>query len=168
MKTEELRERIGVTLGEQWVLTLSFADREGPWSAPVYYAEDGLDLYFVSDPNSRHGRYLAANPRIAACVDNRGANWREIKGLQMAGEAVLLEDKHLQRHAEGAYMRKFPFTRVFFLQKQLLDPLLADKVKSASFYLFKPDRIKLVDNRVAFGFQQELVMRQQVADRNQS
>jgi hypothetical protein len=51
-------------------MTLATADAEGvPWATPVWYAtEDRRDFYWVSDPEARHSRNIAARPRIAIVI----------------------------------------------------------------------------------------------------
>ena len=51
-------------------MTLATADAEGvPWATPVWYAtEDGRRFYWVSDPNARHSRNIAARPEIAIVI----------------------------------------------------------------------------------------------------
>ena len=51
-------------------MTLATADAEGvPWATPVWYAtEDGRHFYWVSDPNARHSRNIAARPEIAIVI----------------------------------------------------------------------------------------------------
>ena len=51
-------------------MTLATADAEGvPWATPVWYAtEDGRQFYWVSDPNARHSRNIAARPEIAIVI----------------------------------------------------------------------------------------------------
>jgi uncharacterized protein YhbP (UPF0306 family) len=54
------------------VLTLSIADDNGPWSAPVLYVADTqiepFALYFLSSPNSRHVKALDNNVICAASI----------------------------------------------------------------------------------------------------
>jgi nitroimidazol reductase NimA-like FMN-containing flavoprotein (pyridoxamine 5'-phosphate oxidase superfamily) len=51
-------------------MTLATADEEGrPWVSPVWYAREGYgELYWVSSPETRHSRNLAARPQAAIVV----------------------------------------------------------------------------------------------------
>ncbi|GAA4212526.1 pyridoxamine 5'-phosphate oxidase family protein [Actinocatenispora rupis] len=51
-------------------LVLGTADADGhPWATPVYYAADGTDrVVWVSAPDSRHSRNIAARPEVAITV----------------------------------------------------------------------------------------------------
>ncbi len=51
-------------------MTLSTADADGlPWVSPVWFATvDHRRFYWVSDPNARHSRNLAARPELAIVI----------------------------------------------------------------------------------------------------
>ena len=51
-------------------MVLATADADGvPWASPVWFAtEDGRAFYWVSDPNARHSRNIAARPEIAIVI----------------------------------------------------------------------------------------------------
>jgi nitroimidazol reductase NimA-like FMN-containing flavoprotein (pyridoxamine 5'-phosphate oxidase superfamily) len=51
-------------------MVLATADAAGvPWASPVWFAtEDGRTFYWVSDPNARHSRNIAARPDIAIVI----------------------------------------------------------------------------------------------------
>jgi hypothetical protein len=51
-------------------MTLSTADADGlPWVSPVWFATvDHRRFFWVSDPNARHSRNLAARPQLAIVI----------------------------------------------------------------------------------------------------
>ena len=155
MEKNELRRRIRGMVAAQHVITLSFTDGDGPWAAPVFYAaEDGesFGFIFVSNPSSRHGRAIATGAPLAATIHSGSSKWEDIRGLQMTGTAALIEDKDGLRAARGSYTERFPFTKVFFLQQDLVDIAIRNKATSVLFYRFLPEKVVLVDNSVEFGF----------------
>jgi len=159
MHQDELRSRIESVLSQQHVLTLSFADEAGPWAAPVFFASgdrDAFDLYFVTNPSSRHGRAIESGAELAAAVHAGTSEWADIKGLQMSGKAEQIADKAALEAARGCYMRRFPFTEVFFRQEELLEPEVREMVARVRFYQYRPSSIVLVDNSVHFGFHEKL------------
>lgn len=88
---------------------------ENPWAAAVFYVSDGFTLYFLSRPESIHGRHLAASPHLAAAVTENYRlegldDWRKIKGIQLEGEAVMLTDEGETGPAAEKYAAKYPFT----------------------------------------------------------
>jgi uncharacterized protein YhbP (UPF0306 family) len=157
LSDSELRKRAEEILGQQRIVTLSINDDEGPWAAPVFFAQEGFDLYFVSNPLSRHGRAAAGHPECAAAVFNANSEWRKVQGLQMEGALKLLDEDE-GKHALKTYTRKFPFTGVFFSQQQNLPEPLRVKVSDVRFYRFRARRIVLVDNTVRFGFHHTIIL----------
>lgn len=156
MEDKDLRKKIDELLSQQHVITLSTSDSGGPWAAPVYYAQEGNDLYFVTNPSSRHGRAIDADGELAGAIHASSSDWNEIKGLQMIGKAEILTNGPDLEKAQKRYFSRYPFTEVFFRQELQLDPEMQEKVSSVRFYRFRPSRIVLVDNSVRFGFHGEL------------
>ena len=117
-----------------------------PHAAPVYFAAGGDELrfYFFSDPASQHGRDLASNPLAAASIHPLVSGWREIRGLQMRGEARLIPPGEEWLEAWQLYQAKFPFVAQ-----------LKAVVEQSGLYVFIPRWIRLVDNRREFGFKEE-------------
>jgi hypothetical protein len=80
-------------------LTLGTADAAGtPWATPVYFAADGYrDYLWVSDPDARHSRNLAARPTVSLVVFDSRAPIGTGTGLYMAGTAGEVPDAELDR-----------------------------------------------------------------------
>ena len=134
--------------------TLTLAtERDGiPWAASLFYAHDGLTLYFISDRQARHAQYLASNPRIAATINQDCHTWSEIKGLQIAG---LCEE--VVRPADIAWALKIYTARFSFLANLLqAPPELGAAMAKATFYRIKPNWVRLVDNSRGFGWKQAI------------
>jgi nitroimidazol reductase NimA-like FMN-containing flavoprotein (pyridoxamine 5'-phosphate oxidase superfamily) len=51
-------------------MVLATADESGlPWASPVWYApEEYRELFWVSSPEARHSRNLAARPELAIVI----------------------------------------------------------------------------------------------------
>ena len=156
MDKKELRKKIDELLSQQHVITLSTSDSRGPWAAPVYYAQEGFAIYFVTNPSSRHGRVIETGDELAGAIHSSSSDWNKIKGLQLSGTAEMLAHGSELEKAKKSYFSRYPFTEVFFKQEQALDPEMQEKVSSVRFYRFRPSRIVLVDNSVHFGFHGEL------------
>ena len=84
---EALRAEVLAYLGERYSLTLATDGAGGPWAAGSYFASDGLTLYFLSDPASRHCQDIAVDGRVAAAIHEDYKDWREIRGVQLEGTA---------------------------------------------------------------------------------
>ncbi|MGW8249114.1 MAG: pyridoxamine 5'-phosphate oxidase family protein [Anaerolineales bacterium] len=127
-------------------MTLATCGADGqPHAAAVYFAADhDLRLHFFSNPDSRHSRHLAADPRAAATIQPQCFDWQDIRGLQISGEVIRLEAGQTWDTVWQIYLQKFPFTGG-----------LKDIVARNQMYAFIPRWVRLVDNRQGFGFKQE-------------
>jgi Pyridoxamine 5'-phosphate oxidase len=77
-------------------MVLATADADGvPWASPVWFAtDDGRTFYWVSDPNTRHSRNIAARPEIAIVIfDSTVAPYE--------GAAVYMEARAEQTGTDG-------------------------------------------------------------------
>ena len=62
----DTRQQLLEFLRDHQVLTLAVA---GPYAAAVFYVvDDDLNLYFVTDPTTRHGMALTQDGRVAGTV----------------------------------------------------------------------------------------------------
>ncbi len=147
----ELRERIEAFLGAHHVMTLATTGPAGPWAAAVFYASDGLALYFVSAPTSRHSVDIAAAGVVAATIHAECRDWREIRGIQLEGAASRL-DGAARAAAALCYGRKFPL--VANLAAAPVEIAIA--LARVDWYRVSPSRIRLIDNTRGFGHKEEL------------
>ena len=88
-------------------MTLATADADGtPWAAPVWFAREGeRGLLWVSRPEARHSRNLAARPELAIVVFDSTA--RPLEGEAAYFEAVAAEVPEAERAAAlAAYSRR--------------------------------------------------------------
>ena len=146
-----LRERVLAFLAEHHVLTLSTVGADGPWAAAVFYAHDGLKLYFLSAPNTRHAGNIAANPRIAATIQRDYDDWPGIRGLQISGtvRAVAAGD---EARVRALYQRRYPLVGGGAgVPRAIMEAL--NKIR---WYEFVPEDIYLIDNRLGFAHREHL------------
>jgi nitroimidazol reductase NimA-like FMN-containing flavoprotein (pyridoxamine 5'-phosphate oxidase superfamily) len=75
-------------------MTLATADADGtPWASPVWYAPSGYaELLWVSDPDARHSRNLAARPEVSIVIFDSHVTPGEGQAVYMAGRAGLAGD----------------------------------------------------------------------------
>jgi uncharacterized protein YhbP (UPF0306 family) len=128
-------------------MTLATCAEGTPWATDVYFAPSGYDLIFLSAPDSRHCRNLAARPACAATVHPLTLDWREIRGLQMEGVARPVTNVSAKARALAAYYRKFPFVRDLLSRPSEA----ARKLGKTSALVFRPSRISYLDNSAGFG-----------------
>ena len=70
-------------------LVLGTADRDGvPWVSPVYFApSDYRELFWVSRPERKHSRNIAARPEVSVVVFDSSAPIGTGRGVYMAARA---------------------------------------------------------------------------------
>jgi len=146
-----LRARIEAFLQAHHVMSLATSGPEGPWSAAVFYASDGVTLYFLSAAASRHSRDIEASGRAAATIQSEIADWREIRGLQLEGAAARIHGS--ERAAVLArYGVKFPLIANLASAPREIAAAMA----RVAWYRLSPQRVRLVDNTLGFGHREEL------------
>lgn len=101
----------------------------------------------MTDPASRHGRELAADPRAAAAVYLETRRTSQVRGVQLSGRVLPLEGAEARR-ARAAFLRRYPD----------VGAVLAARPKER-FFAFAIDRAKVTDNRRGFGFKAEFDLR---------
>ena len=70
-------------------MVLGTADEDGnPWVSPVYFAPAGYgEFFWVSSPDARHSRNIAARPEIGVVIFDSGAPIGTGQGVYMAALA---------------------------------------------------------------------------------
>jgi len=156
---EALRARIRQMLEACGTATLATAGADGPWAAAVFYASDAeLNLYFVTDPGTRHGRDLQADARVAAAIHADAADWTGVQGLQLEGSARIVADSG-RAAAFDLYLRKFPdVRRLAEAPRDAAEREIGDRLGRIPLWRLRPGRIRVIDNRERFGWKQELVL----------
>ena len=133
------------------VMSLATSGGDGLWSAAVFYASDGFELYFLSAAHTRHAVNMEADANVCATIQEDYRDWQDIKGIQLAGRAVLLEGA--QRSAAiDCYERKFAFVRA--VPGVARD--IASALKRVGWYRLVPTRLFFVDNSLGFGHRDEI------------
>ncbi|HEX3031928.1 MAG TPA: pyridoxamine 5'-phosphate oxidase family protein, partial [Bacillota bacterium] len=134
-------------------LVLATVSEGFPASAPLFYASRGFDLYFLSDPSTRHGQNLQANPSLAATITEDYAKWQDIRGIQLEGTAQLVI-KPLEKAAGMAvYLGKFPFVSDFLKSADF-----RNGAAKAELYRIIPRVIWYIDNSQGFSHREKLVL----------
>ncbi len=145
-------------------MILSTASGSSPWATPLFYANDGFILYFVSDPSTLHAANIACNPNVAVAITENHRDHRRIRGVQLEGTAELLSSPEDLERALKLYIKKFPSPSVArYLRsmeilpselKAYLEAFLASSAPSsplraskARFYRIVPRRLWYTDNR---------------------
>jgi uncharacterized protein YhbP (UPF0306 family) len=156
--SDSLRGRIAAFLAEHTTLTLATVGADGaPNAAVVFYAHDaGLNLHFLSEERTEHGRNMLADARVAGTIHADGQDWRGIRGVQVRGRARLVTGTEWV-HAAVIYGRKYTFVAAL-LAGSGGPGVLVGPLARARFWVLEPAWFRLIDNTVRFGFKEELVV----------
>lgn len=146
----ELKTAILEELRNHSVMTLSTSGQDVPHAVSLMYAHDAFDIYWLSDPKTRHSRYLASGSPAAITIAAQYQDFGEIRGLQMEGKARLVTDAAAEGAGFDLLVAKYPFLKKFAAGK------LAQHLGVAAVYVFRPATITLIDNSRGFGFKQAL------------
>ncbi len=153
MSAASLVDEILSYLQAHTVMTLATCNAAGPHAAAVYYASEQFDLYFVTDPGTRHGSDMVADPNVAASIQDQPFEWSDIKGIQLQGAAELLSDDR-SHDATRVFTGKFPYAAA------LLDAGAerphASKTAGVKMWRLRLHRVRLIDNEKGFGHRDEI------------
>ena len=135
------------------VMNLATSGPEGLWAAAVFYVNDGFTLYFLSAPTTRHSQNIAAQPEIAATIQEDYKDWPEIKGIQLEGKAQRIKGTE-QAATIIRYGRKFPV--VGNLSKAPAE--IARAMSKIAWYKVVPERLYFIDNSLGLGHRDEVAL----------
>jgi uncharacterized protein YhbP (UPF0306 family) len=147
-----LKEEIRAFLQTHHVLSLATVAEGVAHAASLMFAAADFSLYWTSDPGTRHSLAIERNPRVAATVAPDYADFRLIRGVQIAGRARRLSEAGEAAHARELLRRRFPFLR----ELDGMPPALRAALDKADYYRLDPDTITLIDNTKGFGNRQTL------------
>lgn len=155
--SDDTRAAIRAMLAAHNTVTLATVQDGRPWAAAVFYASDAdLNLYFVSDSRTRHGRDMQANDLVAGAINPDCGTWDAVKGLQLEGRVRVLSGA-ARLKGLGYYLAKFHDVKALFeAPRDRNEETIAKRLKAANLYCLQPERIRLIDNSRWFGFKAEL------------
>lgn len=110
-ETEELESIARSIIDSNRYMTLATADEHGsPWASPVWYAPVGYrEFLWVSSPEARHSRNLAARDELAIVIfdSHQAGGWNALY-LTAVAEALTDVDGailNFSRHGEAQGLR---------------------------------------------------------------
>ena len=144
---ERIRQSVGRILRENVLCSMSTVtpgNRPHINTAYFCYASD-LELYFLSDPSSRHCRNLERNPSLAMTIFRSAQEWGgQDRGLQLFGTCRRTRGAGA-RDAERCYAARFSPYRKWMKGLSPAERRQAALLRSYAFYRFLPSRIKILD-----------------------
>jgi len=107
------RDLIIRLLDEHRILTIATNRPDGwPQATTVSYCNDGFVIYFFTDRDGQKVANITHDPRVSAAIGSDTHRLLEIKGLSLAGRALVVDDKAEVDHAYGLLLQRFPEHRV--------------------------------------------------------
>jgi uncharacterized protein YhbP (UPF0306 family) len=90
MNDADVREEFERIVRANQYMVLATADEAGvPWASPVWFAtDDARNLYWISSPDARHSRNLAARPQVAIAIFDSTQPAGTGKGVYLSGVAA--------------------------------------------------------------------------------
>lgn len=118
-----------------------------PHAACLMYAAVDFSLYWTSEPGTRHSQAIERDPRVAATIAPDYADFRAIRGLQIAGHARRLVEAAEVELAHRVMSRRFAFLH----EIDLLPEPLRRAIVRAAYYRLDAETITWIDNTRGFG-----------------
>jgi uncharacterized protein YhbP (UPF0306 family) len=93
---------------ERYMMQLATVSGDQPWVCTVYFVVDeNFNLYWASLPSRRHSREIADHPKVAVAVPAVFVKGKPIAGLQIEGEAYVMNDTPAIKPIAEKYAKKF-------------------------------------------------------------
>ncbi len=147
MKEDTIKKIETYLLGHK-KMTLATVSPEGKAIAhTVQYASKVNTVYFFTKPTQRKVKNINANPAVGYTVDQDYEDWSKIQGVQMQGNARVLEDRADVNAAFMLFAEKFPHMAAMgtaFLEHHVIVEV-------------KPVKGRFLDNTAGFGYYDEVV-----------
>lgn len=108
-----LPSAISTFLYDHHVVGLATVSAGEPWAASCFYAYDPAAdaLIVLSSEQTRHGAAMLAHGKVAGTIAGQPTAIIDIRGLQFAGQALLLEGEAAAR-AYALYCVRHPVARL--------------------------------------------------------
>lgn len=102
----DVREHIKHHLDYKQMMQIATAAGEQPWICTVFFvADEAQNIYWLSTPERRHSKEIAANPNVAIAVPVK-SDWPVI-GIQAEGTAAPVADADEVKRVMESYSAKY-------------------------------------------------------------
>jgi len=141
-----IKNRIIEVLKTTHLMSLATNDENGPWVADVVFIHDkDLNIYWMSDPNTRHSKAISLNKKSAGTITYSTKSKELNFGIQFEGISEKLEG--VQINLLTKHLAKRGHSKPKLLQaSEILD--------GDSWYKLTPTKIYLIDEK-NFGFNRQ-------------
>lgn len=153
----ELKSAIVEELVRHTIMALAVSSESRPYAVSLMYAHDVLNVYWLSDPTTRHSKILRSSPLAVVTIAGQCDDFRKIRGLQIEGDAHRLTNTQEESAGFDLLLARYPFLQQFTVGE------LARDLGAAAVYVLRPARVTLIDNARGFGFKQTLELATQTS-----
>jgi len=148
----EFKRQVISLLDEHRIMTLATNRPDGwPQATIVCYANDGLIIYCFIERRGQKYANIAHDPRVSIAIGNDYPQPLMIKGLSLAGQAVVAEDSGEFDHAYALLLHRYPEYKVMPQPKQSAVPLIR----------ITPEIVSILDYSKGFGHTDLVRVREQ-------
>lgn len=112
-----------------------------PQATTVYYVNDGLTLYFATDPTSQKAGNLKLNNKVSVAITGETENAYKLKALSLSGTAAKVVDPERVAEMQILLFKTIPAAKQFA-------PIDA---KQLIIYAIRPIAVSLVDYAAGYG-----------------
>lgn len=115
------------------------------WIATLYYSFDNdLNIYFLSNPETVHGRQIASNPNVAIAIsDSPQLPTAKKLGLQISGIAEQITDRQKIIHALSLWRKTLNVTSASYSYEGMINKLIDGRM-----YKVVPKKIKFFNQEI--------------------
>lgn len=107
--TEELKRAIVEYLDTHRHCVLATARADGsPQASTVSYVNEGLTIYFMTDPSSAKARNIEFCPKVGMAISEDYLDWDEIRAVQLAGDVDWIADQEELGRVQKMFAARFP------------------------------------------------------------
>jgi len=140
MTQEKLEKEIVDYISKHRMCTVATARDNQPSASTVYYVNEGLDVFFESDPVTEKVKTIEVNPKVALTIDEDCEDWSKIRGIQLYGKAEIVP-KNRDRRLTELFYDKFPAIKK-----------LGGIPEHHIFIRVKPEKVYFLDYAREFGY----------------
>ena len=139
----DIKKIIKEVLEKGYLMSLGTMDEGGVWVCDVIYVfDDELNIYWMSDSETRHSKAILINPKIAGTITVNSPKENNL-GIQFEGTAEKIE---------GA---RYDLAKKHYAKRKKVEPKeTEDVLQGDSWYQLKPKRIELICEEF-FGFEKQ-------------
>ncbi|HEX2594314.1 MAG TPA: pyridoxamine 5'-phosphate oxidase family protein [Rhizomicrobium sp.] len=139
----EIKNKILDVLDRGVDMTIATIRDDGyPQAITVSYVNDGLKIYFGTNPHSQKAQNIARNPKVSVTVNLPYTSWDQIKGVSLGGDCRKIEAPEELQRAGALMLKKFPQTLQYVSPK---DP------QELAMFCVEPKIVSLLDYTQYFG-----------------